>query len=613
MSRFNLLEQAWIPVKGRSKPIKVCEIVRPDVLGLDAPRADFNAALMQFLIGVVQTVFAPEDELDWEDFYEEPPSEELLQEKLDTIKEAFYLDGDGYRFMQDNLAKEVGKHLPIEEMIFGAPGDSGKEGNKDHFTKRDDISGLCFSCGSIGLLAANLFAEDGGQSYYPAMRGNGFISNLVCLDEATSVPSLWKNIWLNVLENSKQNHHEQTLTENFLWLSDLPDKPRVEKLIKIKSDLNNLKKAKKDAKDKQSKAEIDEKIRHLEKEEKSLKEEFDDLREEKIIFPDDKNLLQVYWAWMRRFLLDTENTENDQCSICHANDQIIKKFYKKNKGYKYPKEHWQDSHPFSPTEKYERANYNSNNEKYKDKMLALNMSTNGLPYSYWQDFLRHTTKNTPAKVVLNHLKKKNSDNQLVIFAFGYAMDSNSPLGWYESKTPLYFIEDESNRSRFEAEVEKLISASNKIANAEKGYLVNAIKLAWFNYSYTDESKKKSKDRKKDPFVKDPRKGKLYDQPINISRSFWNSTESRFYLSLKELYSLANEDKLTDAKLLQLKKDWYLHIKHLAEVIFEQWAFKSSIQTNPRCISLAHKQLMQNLRSKSLKQDTLGLTKENSND
>ncbi|QWF70614.1 type I-E CRISPR-associated protein Cse1/CasA [Methylomonas paludis] len=613
MSRFNLLEQAWIPVKGRRELIKVCEIVHPDILGVDAPRADFNAALMQFLIGLLQTVFAPETPRAWRIFYSNPPTEAELQTRLDTIKEAFYLDGDGYRFMQDNLAKEVGKCLPIEEMIFGAPGDSGKEGNKDHFTKRNDISGLCFSCSSIGLLAANLFAEDGGQSYYPAMRGNGFISNLVCLDEATSVPSLWKNVWLNVLENSKQKYQEQTVTKNFLWLTDLPDKPQVEKLIKIKTDLNNLKKAKKVTKYKQINAEIDEKIKPLEKEQKSLKEELDDLGEGKIIFPDDKNVLQVYWAWMRRFLLDTENSEKKQCSICHANTRIITKFYKKNKGYKYSKEHWQDSHPFSPTEKYERTHYNSNNEKYKDKMLALNMPTNGLPYNYWQDFLRHTTKNSPAKVVINHLKNKNSDSQLVIFAFGYAMDSNTPLGWYESKTPLYFIDDESNRSQFEAEVEKLISASNKIANAEKGYLVNAIKLAWFNYNDMDEINKKPKDRKRDPFIKDPRKSKLYDQPINISRSFMNSSESKFYLLLKALYSLANEDKLTEESLLQLKKEWYFHLKYLAEVIFEQWAFKSSIQTNPRRISIAHKQLMRNLTSKSLKQDTLGLTKENSND
>ena len=133
MNRFNLLSDAWVPVKGRSELIRVCEIVQADIIVLDAPRADFNAALMQFLIGIVQTVFAPEDEIDWDDYYEEPPSEAELQTKLDTVKEAFYLDGDGVRFMQDTSIQEKKNLKPIEEIIFGAPGDSTKSKNSDFF------------------------------------------------------------------------------------------------------------------------------------------------------------------------------------------------------------------------------------------------------------------------------------------------------------------------------------------------------------------------------------------------------------------------------------------------------------------------------------------------
>lgn len=127
MSRFNLLDEAWIPVKGQNAHIKVCEIVRPDIIGLDAPRADFNAALIQFLIGLLQTVMAPETPREWRNYYTNPPTEAELQVKLDTIKEAFYLDGDGFRFMQDSSIQQQDKIKPIEELIFGAPGDNTKK------------------------------------------------------------------------------------------------------------------------------------------------------------------------------------------------------------------------------------------------------------------------------------------------------------------------------------------------------------------------------------------------------------------------------------------------------------------------------------------------------
>lgn len=611
MSRFNLLEQAWIPVKGLSEHIKVCEIVNSDMRGLDAPRADFNAALMQFLIGVLQTVMAPENPREWRKFYTNPPTENELQEKLVTIKEAFYLDGEGYRFMQDGLAKEVGKLLPIEEMIFGAPGGSGKEGNKDHFIKQNDISGLCYSCCATGLLSANIFAEDGGQSYFPTMRGNGYISTLVCLDETSTESSLlWKNVWLNVL---CRKSIKIDVNDLFMWCKDLPDKPQVEQFCKNKSDIKSLKQEKKESKDKEIKEQIAEKLGGLEKNQKALQEDLDSLVGEKEILPDDNNFLQVYWAWMRRFLLDTEDLDFDRCSICHAKGSLIKKFYKKNKGYKYPKEHWQNKHPFSPSEKYERANYDQNNEKYKDKMLALGMTVNGLPYSNWQDFLLLTAKKAPAEVVMQHLKRLSPESQLVISGFGYAMESNSPLGWYDSKTPLYIIDDDLSRNQFENEANKFIRAASQIADAERGYLVNAIKIAWFGYDVEAENRKKPKDRKKDPFVKDPRKNKLYDQPINIAKSFWGSTESKFYSSLSELYKLAGNNQLTDLNLIALRNLWYMHIKTCAEGIFNHWAFKSNIQTNPRRIALAHKQLMQNLNSQSLKNETLGLPKEHKHD
>ena len=130
------------------------------------------------------------------------------------------------------------------------------------------------------------------------------------------------------------------------------------------------------------------------------------------------------------------------------------------------------------------------------------MTTNGLPYTYGQDFVVQTGKQIPSKVVNKHLKRKQLLNdQLTIFSFGYAMESNSTLGWYESITPLYLFEEKEMSRQFESEINRFINASKKIADVEKGYLVNAIKLAWFEYNYKVESKKNPRDKRKDPFEK----------------------------------------------------------------------------------------------------------------
>ena len=590
MKQFNLLFDPWIPVKtrhGENKPIKASEVVQNDIVALDTPRADFNSALMQFLIGLLQTLFAPEDPIAWHKLFDQPPSENELMNKFKGIEKAFYLDGDGYRFMQDALAINTGEIRPIEEMIFGAPGESGKGKNQDFFVKQNTIDGLCYSCAASALLTANIFSEDGGQSYFPSMRGNGFVSTLLLLDKNQSEVSLWKNLWLNILEDSADN--DLDLIEKFYWFKDLPDKPQVDKLEKIKADINALKAKKKKTKGEDEKKPIYSKISQLEIETKNIKEKIKDLSEKKIIYPANSNL-QVYWAWMRRFLLNTENTIEGQCSLCFTNGKLIRNFFKTNKGYKYPKEEWQNKHPFSPSKKYQRDHYNKNNLKYKDKMLALEMTQNGLPYTYWQDFLTQTEERTPAKVVNRHLKEKHSNELLVVWSFGYAMDSNSPKGWYESKTPFYLLEDKENRKVFEAEIDRYVQAANKIADNQTGYLVYAIKNAWF-----DESKDKNKVQKK---------SFNNDKASEIAKCFWNNTESKFYKQMKALYSNANQ--LTDEKKAELRQDWYEHIKNEANKLFDRWAFRAGIQTNPRRIAKAHNQLTKNLNSKSLKQNILGL-------
>lgn len=599
--RFNLLSDSWIPVRvrnGETKPIKAYEIAQQDIVAVDAPRADFNAALMQFLIGLLQTVCAPENPKAWRKFLKQPPSEEDLKERFEQIEDAFYLDGDGYRFMQDILSEEIGELRPIEELVFGAPGDSGKEKNQDHFVKRNCVAGLCNSCASSALLAANIFAEDGGRGYFQSMRGNGFVSCLVQMDQRGSDKALWPNLWLNIwLANRKPETNNE-----FFWLKDLPDRPFWKELQRIESKIEELKRKRQGT----TREALKDELYSLTKKSNEYRAKIDSLGNNKIVFPDE-GLYHTYWAWMRRYLLDTRNVSEGLCSLCKHHGRLITQFFRTGRGYRYPKEEWQNAHPFSPSVRYVRSQYDKNTVKYKDKMLAVEMSENGLPYTYWQDFVVASEDRAPATVVSEHLKRRFVDQQLIVWAFGYQMDSNSPKGWYESKTPLYLLEDEKQRKELEIEIDRYVRAANRISDIRGGYLPTAIRMAWFGYDYDKEQEKK-KDKKPDPFY-NKASNAFYDQPIAIARSFWSATESTFYDLIDALHTCINDKTATDEKKVELRLGWHKSIKNEAKKLFNRWAFRSGIQGNPRHIAKAHNQLMDRLNGTALKQDILALPKE----
>ena len=133
----------------------------------------------------------------------------------------------------------------------------------------------------------------------------------------------------------------------------------------------------------------------------------------------------------------------------------------------------------------------------------------------------------------------------------------------------------------------------------------SMRMAWFGYDYWKEQEKR-KNKKPDPLYNKAARS-LHNHPIEIAKCFWNNTESKFYELIKILYD--NAHQLTDEKKVGLRREWYQHIKFEAVKLFDQWAFKSSIQTNPRRIADAHNKLLRNLNSNSLKQNILGLPME----
>ena len=112
---MNLIEDKWIPARRQSGKI---EMIAPwgitDAFDRDpftqiaAPRPDFNGALIQFLIGLLQTCFAPINTPEWRQRLLTPPSRSDLSVAFLTLAPWFVLDGEGPRFMQDlTLSQEV--------------------------------------------------------------------------------------------------------------------------------------------------------------------------------------------------------------------------------------------------------------------------------------------------------------------------------------------------------------------------------------------------------------------------------------------------------------------------------------------------------------------------
>jgi len=103
---FNLIQEPWIPVRRKSnkhikiRPSQITEDYETDpIVVIDASRADFNGAITQFLIGLIQTTLSPQNSKEWRNRFDRPPKPSDLQVNVESVAHAFNLDGDGPRFM----------------------------------------------------------------------------------------------------------------------------------------------------------------------------------------------------------------------------------------------------------------------------------------------------------------------------------------------------------------------------------------------------------------------------------------------------------------------------------------------------------------------------------
>src|SRR5690606_19712347 len=117
---------SWIPWRRRSGTVEwgppwlLTDGLRDDpIVAIVTPRPDFDGALQEFLIGLLGVAMQVADEAEWEARWHEPPTPDVLRQRLDALPDAFALDGDGpraFQFLEMDDLRAV-KPLPVEDLL----------------------------------------------------------------------------------------------------------------------------------------------------------------------------------------------------------------------------------------------------------------------------------------------------------------------------------------------------------------------------------------------------------------------------------------------------------------------------------------------------------------
>ncbi len=412
---LNLIEDPWIPVcrkDGTEDVIRPADIADFGPAGdnppvdLNSVRPDFNGALIQFLIGLVQTICAPERERDWRGWLQEPPLADELHTKFSKFSHAFELEGDGPRFMQDFEALESRRTKQISYLLVDTPTGNTLKKNTDHFTKNRDDLRFCPSCTALSLLTLHLNAPGGGRGHRTSLRGGGPLTTVITGE------NLWQTVWLNVLPTRMIDGWTDIASSDeadiFPWLAPT-------RLSDKKAGTNTT--------------------------------------------PVDVHPAQVYWGMPRRIDLGGPSEGETSCDLCgEAAGRVFSEYLTKAYGVNYegPWEHPLTPHSHDDDHRPNPAKGQPGGITYRHWEGYVVNSGDG--------------SQKPARVVQHFWTRANyyRDVDAVfathpqMWAFGFDADNMKIRSWHDSEMPLFLLPEEILAS-FEAYSLQLISAADKIA------------------------------------------------------------------------------------------------------------------------------------------------------
>jgi len=415
----NLIEDAWLPVLREDGPDKIApwqivETTNP-VLEITAQRPDFQGALYQFLIGLLQTCFAPEDHDEWLEYWEDMPPVEELKNRFEKVSSAFELErADGPAFLQD-LDLKAGEEKPIAGLLIESPGGKTIKDNLDHFVKGGVVKKACFSCAATALFTLQTNAPSGGVGHRVGLRGGGPLTTLVLPgDEAT----LWKRLWLNVLDGGWfEEANGGVKADVFPWMG--PTR------VSDKSGKNTT--------------------------------------------PEDVAPLQMYWGMPRRIRMDLVTGEEERCDLCGDPAISFAEHYRtQNYGTNYEGA-W--VHPLTP--------YRFDPKKEKPPLsLKGQQGGLGYRHWSGVTMTDQASGDCSAKVVRAYMEERVhsllGEAPARLWCFGYDMDNMKARCWYEHEMPLFKL-DATQRDNLLQWVKELVAAATDVS----GLLRSQLKEAWF--------------------------------------------------------------------------------------------------------------------------------------
>lgn len=417
---MNLITAPWLTVLDRdgvSRAICPSQLSTDGLQDLLAPRPDFRAALFQFLIGLLQTAFAPEDEDEWLDYWRQPPTQAQLEQAFAPWAPHFeLLQAQGPAFLQD-LQPGTGFGVrPVRELLI----DLGAVSNL-HFNKPENINGLCPSCAALAVYTLQANAPKGGRGHLSSLRRDGPVTCFVLPRKAAGeATSLWQKLWLNVLPQDE-------LTQPNSSFSGKAPKDILPWLAPTRTS---------EKKDGQT-------------------------------TPEQAHALQVYWGMPRRIRLDHANTVAGHCDLCGCqHPALLTQYGTKNYGVNYL--NW--LHPLTPY---------YHDPKKKDPPLSVKGQKGGLGYRHWLAFtLGNNDKRPDSAQIVRHflqrrLNKLGRDFQGDVWACGFDVDNMKARCWYDATLPTFWIAPQQQQ-HVAAEIGQWLD----IAHEASKLLHKAIKAAW---------------------------------------------------------------------------------------------------------------------------------------
>lgn len=418
-AKMNLIKDAWLQGVCRDGSLKLwspLDVSNPDWIDLHFIRSDFRGAMYQFLIGLLQMAFPPENKQDWIELLKEPPSREELEEALKPYERAFELLSDEAAFMQDfdvrkNFKNKKFNQLNVEDLLI----DKGSDINL-FFNKSIQNAGFCFSCFAQALFTLQINAPSGGRSTMASVRGaRGPLTTLLMPEKENT--SMWEKLWLNVLHQKKMRDFKVSVATD----GDI---------AKILPWMTNIRTS--------------------------------DGAKAQVTTPEMVHKQQVYWAMPRRIRVDKETIiENGCCTLCGAQNQpLIQNYYHRHGGINYDGA-W--IHPLTP------------HKKNKDKeYIPMSGKEAAKGYGNWLDLLLGQSEQSQIAHVVYQFRSESFKVNSYLWCFGYAMSNAKALCWYESSLPIHHIREEFMND-FRDSVSNLINAANKLAQL----LHKQVKAAWF--------------------------------------------------------------------------------------------------------------------------------------